>query len=157
MIRIGTIRLITMLWSGLAAFAGDAMAQSGTSLPSDKPLTVYTGRGAGPARDEAAATQLLQRAEQQGRIRVIVGLNTTVRDEDTLPPGEAQKQSRELRRVQDAVAARVLGSASAEGVVRYSSIPFMSMFVDAGQLSRLLADPAVTSIQQDIPVAPTGN
>ncbi|MPZ56367.1 MAG: hypothetical protein GEU91_07665 [Rhizobiales bacterium] len=140
---------------GCAGLACGATAQQAAPLSADSPTTVYTGRGAGPARDEAAVARLLQRVRERGRIRVIVGLNMTMRDDDRLPPADEARQSQTLRQLQDAVAARVLGSASAADVNRYSIIPFLSMFVDADQLRRLLADLDVISIQEDVPVAPT--
>jgi len=132
---------------------GGAAAQGAAESP-DNPVTVYTGRGNAPARDDAVVARLLQRAQQQKRIRVIVGLDLTMREEDALSAAEAARQSQALRAMQDAVAARVLGSSSAASVVRFSTIPFLSMFVDADQVRRLLADPSVISIQEDRPVPP---
>ena len=45
-----------------------------------------------------------------------------------------------------------MGGAAASGVVRYDTIPFLAMVVNAAQLERLIADQAVVSIQEDIPV-----
>lgn len=153
MIHARAIVLVVLF--GFAALVGDAMSQTHAQQRQDNPVTVYTGRGAGPARDEAAVARLLQRAEQKGRIRVIVGLDTAVRDEDGLSPGETKRLARALRTMQAAVVKRVFGSSSADGVVRFSTIPFLSMFVNADQLRRLLDDPAVSSIQEDRPVAPS--
>jgi hypothetical protein len=147
------IRIATALATG-AALAGSATAQQQAPENLDNAVTVYTGRDAGPARDEAAAARLLQRARERGSVRVIVGLTMTLRDEDALPPAQAARQARTLRATQNAVAERVLGGRSSAGVTRFSSIPFMSMVVDASQLTRLLADPDIASIQEDRPAAP---
>jgi hypothetical protein len=147
---------VGLVLAALAVSIPFAEAAAQGAPQSDKPIIVYTGRGGGtPARDEWAAAQLLQRAEQQRRIRVIVGLNLEMRDVGGT--ADAARQSQALRAMQDAVAARVLGSQSADGVVRFSAIPFMSMFVNAAQVRRLLDDPAVTSIQEDRPIPPSFN
>jgi subtilisin family serine protease len=52
------------------------------------------------------------------------------------------------------VAARVLGAASAQNEHRFTFIPYMSMFVTAAQLGRLLGDPQVVSVQEDVPSPP---
>jgi hypothetical protein len=148
------ILTVVVMTFALAVTTDTALAQNAPPRSANA-VTVYTGRGPGPARDEAAVARLLQRAAQQGRIRVIVGLNMTMRDDERLSPGEQARQAQALRRIQDAVAARVLGSPAAAGVTRFSVIPFMSMVVDADQLRRLLDDPAVASIQEDRPVPPS--
>ncbi len=94
---------------------------------------------------------LRQIARKTGQVRVIVGLRMALRMEDTLSQAEVDSQQRRLRATQDAVAARVLGSASAPGVDRFTFIPYMSLLVDAAQLDRLLADPQVVSIYEDVP------
>jgi hypothetical protein len=52
------------------------------------------------------------------------------------------------------VAARILGAADAQIGDRFTFIPYMSMFVGPAQLDRLLADPQVVSVQEDIPSPP---
>ena len=60
-----------------------------------------------------------------------------------------------LREVQDGVVERVLGSVWAPGIVRFTFIPYMSLFVNAEQLDRLITDPQVVSIQEDVPSFPS--
>ena len=96
----------------------------------------------------------MQRAQAQGQIRVIVGLRMAMQMEDTLTPAQATIQLRALQSVQSGVAARVLGAADAQSGDRFTFIPYMSMFVNAEQLGRLLADPQVVSVQEDVPSPP---
>jgi hypothetical protein len=56
--------------------------------------------------------------------------------------------------MQTAVLQRSLRGIPADRVVRFEVIPFLSVWVDAGQLQRLLTDPQVISVQEDIPVPP---
>jgi len=134
--------------------AGTALAVEGSNGEATRnPITVYTqdatARGPG-----GLAEQLAQRAQAQGRIRVIVGLRMTMRMEHTLTPEQAATQLRALQAMQSGVAARVLGSAGAQSEDRFTFIPYMSMFVNAAQLRRLLVDPEVVSVEEDVPSPP---
>ena len=79
-----------------------------------------------------------------------------MRPPHTLSPAGAGCQTRMLRVAQDAVVTRVLGAgaAAAGKVTRFDVVPFVSMFVNASELDRLLADPDVVNIQEDVPVRP---
>lgn len=118
------------------------------------PITLYM-RDAAASAPGGPASQLVQRAREQGRVRVIVGLRVTMRPQHMLPPAEADRELRVLRAAQDAVARRVLGRISGDDIVRFDFIPFMSMWVDAAQVGRLLADPQVAVIQEDVPSRPS--
>jgi subtilisin family serine protease len=77
-----------------------------------------------------------------------------MRMEHTLAGVEVVRQRAALHSLQNAVAARVLGSSSDQAIVRFDVIPAMSLFVNAPQLRKLLADPQVVSINEDIPMQP---
>jgi subtilisin family serine protease len=113
-------------------------------------ITIYTKDPA----NQALATQLLARARQRGEIRVIIGLDLTMRDETTLTAAEQAAQLSHLRLVQDQVRVRALNSPASDRIVEFDTIPFVSAWVNAAQLERLLIDVAVVSIQEDIPVPP---
>src|SRR5262249_5743086 len=116
------------------------------------PITIHTGDAT--KAPGGLVEQLRSRARAQGQIRVIVGLRTLMRAEDTLSVGEAQAQVRALQTVQRNVAAHVLRAADAQRADRFAFMPYMSMFGNAEELGRLLADPQVLSIQEDIPTPP---
>ena len=110
-----------------------------------------------PAAARAQAeTALLRKAQQRGEVRVIVGLRTAMRPPHALSPAEVGSQTFALRAAQDAVVTRVLGpAAAADGkVTRFDIVPFVSMFVNASELDRLLADPDVVNVQEDVPLKP---
>ena len=135
--------------------AGAALAVGDQNVEAPRnPITIYT-QDATARAPGGLADQLVRRAQAQGQIRVIVGLRLTMRMEHTLTTAQATTQLRALQTVQSAVAARVLGSPVAQSEDRFTFIPFMSMFVNAAQLRRLLADPQVTSVQEDVPEPPT--
>lgn len=145
--RLG-VMAFGLLWATTQSFAADPGG------PSNDPVTIYTQSPGGSVAGIEDEDRLVQRAVEQGEVRVIVGLNITMRAEDTLTAAAAGAQQRALRSLQDGVAARVLGSPDAAGVERFTFIPYMSMFVDANQLRALIADPQVVSIQEDVPQHP---
>ena len=114
------------------------------------PIVVYTRD---PAR-AAPSAALLARVREKGTIRVIVGLDLAMRDETALTPAQQAVQSGALARTQDEVLRRSLPGIAARYVVRFEFIPFMSISATAGQLQRLIADPSVVTITEDIPIRP---
>jgi subtilisin family serine protease len=109
-------------------------------------------RQVAPQARQWQADALLQKARQRGRIRVIVGLDVAMRDDGDLSPAEDAAQVQRLRRVQDGVARRSI--VSANRVVKYETVPFMSVLATRDQLERLLNDPQVVSVQEDMPLRP---
>ena len=155
--RRGTVRAHAIAAILIAALGGSSGALSADDPANEpvkrNPITIYT-ENARAGASGALVEQLMQRAEAQGEIRVIVGLRMTMRMESTLTPAQAVTQLRALQSVQSGVAARVLGAAAAQSEDRFTFIPYMSMFVNAAELSRLLADPQVASVQEDLPSWP---
>jgi len=147
-------RIILGLAAGLMAANMSLAQNAGPQLAEpDVPITIFTDDAAAHQRG-GLADQLLQRARDQGQVRVIVGLRLSMAMEHALSPAAAAQQRQALRTIQDSVATRVLGRVTGTDVVRFAPIPYMSIFVNAGQLARLIADPAVVSIQEDIPSPP---
>jgi len=134
-------------------FAGAASGSIDNPRVATDPITVHTQVEASKLPG-GTAERLIRRAETMRSIRVIVGIKTIMQMEHTLAPAQAQAQAAALSALQRGVAARVLGSPAAQSEDRFTFIPYMSMFVDAAQLRRLLADPDVTSVQEDVPVPP---
>ena len=142
------------IWAAVVivlVLANPAWAVDDGGPPGVRPITVYTDDPAA-RQPGGTAAQLLQRARERREIGVIVGLRTTMRMEHTLAPAEVSIQRQSLLRLQNAVAARVLGSGAA--AERFRFIPYMSLYVDPAQLVRLLADPQVVSVQEDVPGFP---
>ena len=94
-----------------------------------------------------AVKALLGTALQHGSVRVIVGLRVT---------GNPDPQT--IRRLQSAVLRRVLRTSKPQPTtVRFDAIPYLSLSVDPKQLRRLIDDPDVVSIQEDVPVPPSSS
>jgi subtilisin family serine protease len=122
------------------------LAQSPSS--DEVPITIHTRQVSAQSGQLAAA--LLDKAERQGRVRVIVELDVAMAQEDEITSAQAANQVRALQAAQSTVASRALLPASQ--VIRFETIPFMSAYVTRGQLQQLLADGQVVSIQEDLPI-----
>lgn len=152
-IVVASFAVAALCAAALLSTAGRAV--EGARTPErPNPITIYT-RDAAAFAPGGLASQLLQRAREQGRVRVIAGLRVTMRPEHMLSPAEADQQLQVLRAAQDAVASRVLGRVSGDDIVRFDFIPYMSMWADAAQVSRLLTDPQVVVVQEDVPSPPS--
>jgi subtilisin family serine protease len=127
----------------ISSFGSFAQAQG----PSGNPVVIDM-RAAATAR-EAGAAALLRKANERGQVRVIVGLTMALRPAESLSPVEAAVQANNLRAAQSALAARI-GVAPAS-VTTFDVIPFVSMWVNAAQLTRLVNDLGVVNIQEDVP------
>ena len=124
-------------------------AVSAAPASEDTPLVVHKKNLAStPGRDTAAL--LLDRAEKQGQLRVIIGLDVAMGAESKITPAQKQAQLSNLRRAQAAVAGRAMIPASE--IAKFETIPYLSAFVTRGQLRALLRDPLVVSIQEDVPI-----
>jgi subtilisin family serine protease len=141
----------TSAWAAAAAAVLVLSVQPGLaqSQSDDAPITIHTQELGGRSAQESAV-RLLRKAEERGEVRVIVGVDLTMRDEDELSASQQASQVRTLNAVQDAVARR--SSVAGGRVTRFETIPFMSVYANAAQLQRLLNDPQVTSIQEDVPL-----
>ncbi|MBK8211770.1 MAG: S8 family serine peptidase [Rhodospirillales bacterium] len=131
----------------LAAIVTDAHAQNAPAAP----IIVYTGAAEGTG---APAAALVARANERGVLRVIVGIRETLANEESLAPAQAKAQRARLRASQQAVLEATAG-AGVTGVTLFDTIPFAALNADAATVQRLLADPRVTSVQEDVPVPPS--
>jgi subtilisin family serine protease len=137
------------------AFGGPGPGPEPQPAPASPNGPVFLQLAPASASDVGAARTLLQKAVG-GPVRIIAGLKLSLASPDMLSGGAAAAQRRALRTAQDRVVSRVLGRTAATGrVTRFETIPFVSMFVDAAALRRLLADPEVANIQEDVPLPPT--
>lgn len=97
----------------------------------------------------AASAALLRKANEQGQVRVIVGLTIALRPAESLSEIDAALQASRLRSAQNTLAARI--GVPAASVTSFDEIPFVSMWVNAAQAARLVNDLGVVNIQEDVP------
>ena len=114
------------------------------------PIIVYPNR-----TPSAAAETLLARTQEKGQFRVIVGIREQLLNEDGLAAQQVEAQRARLRASQQSLLAD-LGTSQQENdsVALFDTIPFLAMNADAATLQRLLDNPQVDSIQEDVPVPP---
>ena len=147
------------LAAGMTAAANLAVAGAPEPIDGDSPetasnpITLHTGANL----NQVEAAGLVQRAAEQGEIRVIIGLSMTMEDEDSLSAAEEATQLNRLQAVQNQVQSRSLAGVPSDRIDHYDTIPYMSAWVTAAELENLLSDPQVISIQEDVPLAPTLN
>jgi subtilisin len=96
---------------------------------------------------------LIAKAQQNGSVRIIVGLATSFQAEGTLAgPVSVFNQRGEIQAAQDAVL-RELAASNATLLAKFKYIPYMALEVDAGALLQLAALPETTTFQEDVPEA----
>lgn len=139
-------RLVGAIVVACLLFATAAVGQPAFSPP-EPPVFIDL---AGPSvnRTGAIAT-LATRAARRGAVRVIAQLNAAPVRGATAAAQAAERLA--LNEAQDRVAARVLGQAAAGSATKFTTIPFVSLFVNADQVRRLSIDPEVVTIQEDVP------
>jgi len=92
-------------------------------------------------------TNLRLKVQASGSVRVIVGVRAAFSPEGYLSDAEVAAQRADIAAAQDLVSRR--HKSTPERVVRYDSIPFMALEVNAQELEALVALPAVTDVQED--------
>ncbi|MFM9857661.1 S8 family serine peptidase [Pseudoxanthobacter sp. M-2] len=156
-LTFGAAAFALVVATGGAAVAAEPWDRTPAFFDKTAPVAQSSGRG-------GAVSDLTAQARRQGRIKVIVGLDVAMSD-DEITPMAAAREKASLKSVQDAVIANVFnrrtrtasGPASGEepDVRRYETIPYLAMTVTPSELERLIADGRVTTIQEDVPVPPT--
>ncbi len=136
--RFPTILFVLLLAGSLFFTIASAVAQSGTTTP---PL---------PANIDA----LRQMAAENGRIRVIVQLNTTFTAEGLLnTPQEKRSQRANIQLTQQTLL-RSMANTNTTLNAQYKYIPYIALTVDAAALEQLAQQPQVAAIQPDLPEPP---
>ncbi len=97
----------------------------------------------------AAVDKLISKAREKGRIRVIVGLNTTFVPEGQIKTAQSINAQRiNISRLQDSLL-ESMGALNPSVVKKFKYIPFMAMEVDEGMLSALISHNLVKTIGED--------
>jgi subtilisin family serine protease len=137
MLSRGRSVAITILVIAAGAI-GDSVVSAQTRVPS------------GPRIPAAAVAT----ARTRGSVRVIVALNVAFTAESFLGVSGVQSQRASIARAQSAVLGQMLRTRLAT-VRRFSSIPYLALEVDEGDLQTLAASPDVIGMQLDAVAAPT--
>lgn len=142
-----------VLASYLLAVAPVAVAQE---VPGGAPMQPSL------ARPTAATAALLGRAQERGQLRLIVGLRE--QPAGGLAPQTAAAQRATLAASQRALLADIgarpqrdgsLAGAGVQATTLFATIPYLALTADPAALQRLLTDPRVASVQEDVAVPPT--
>ncbi len=104
---------------------------------------------------ERTIERLQARAEEEGSVRLIVGVDAGFVPEGELADGRAvAAQRRRAAAVRRQLLAR-LAAHPLENVREFATIPFLALTTDALGLAAVLADPAVVSVEEDEAVPPS--
>ncbi len=110
--------------------------------------------GPGRAADDAPLQALLDRAQQEGSVRVIVELRLpSHRAEGSLAPEARRSQRLAIVKAQSDALAR-LNRRSHRVVHRFQTVPFVALEVGGDALAALAADPSVARVVEDRLVRP---
>jgi subtilisin family serine protease len=138
---IGRYHTAALLTAIVFAAAADARHAPGVVMQPDRPVVIDASQSA--AARSAAEAALLRRAAAQGAVRVIVKMAAGPASSGADVNGTA------LRDAQDALARRA--GIAAAAVTHFETIPFVAFWTTPAQLKRLLRDPAVSHVQEDVP------
>lgn len=128
-----------------------ALAQEPPATPAAPSMMIADGEGGARATDAAG---LMTRAQEAGRLMVIVGVDAGFSPEGKLDGAGVAAQRGGISAAQE----RVVGGLEApENVIRFETVPFVSMVINPADLERLLDMPGITSIHEDVPVPPALN
>jgi hypothetical protein len=131
--------LSILLLAGLALFLGAATARPVQATPAAQPEHVQN---------------LMQKAQSDGHVRVIVQLNVAFRPEGDLEqPQLVQSQQQAIDSVQGSVLQKMAGT-NTSLIADFSTIPYLALVVDAAALATLAGLPELVGIQEDVPVPP---
>lgn len=121
-------------------------------------LALLLGR---PAAGAAQATpelenlsELMQTAQLNGNVRVIVQLDVAFRPEGELAQSHAIQSQQQLIDGAQSIVLEEMAGANASFIAAFGTIPYMALTVDAAALETLAGLPVVVAIQEDVPVPP---
>ena len=139
--------LLTSMLAGIPAARAKTPETSRTPRASGAPtFTPVAGRGvAGPA----SLAELERRADRDGPVRVIVGLDTDFRPEGRLGGAEVQSQRTGI----DEIRGRLLDDLAGTGYEKvrvFQTIPYLALEVSRDALAVLEESPNATTITEDV-------
>lgn len=103
----------------------------------------------------AQHTALIERAREQGTVRIIVTLGVPWKPEGELPDEAAITAQRKAIADAQAALTKRLESFNVSDITAFQFIPSMAMAVDVPALELIIADPMVQSIQEDALASPS--
>lgn len=174
-LSIAAVAAVLAVFS-LSVFAGEQQDRGLVVAPTAAVNAVTAlGRGGSGADIDVrqAAEPLLAKAEQKGKVRVIIKVRLPEQTDlgRAMVDGVQEAGQRNgISRAQRDVLTRlgITPDADASGRPRvpvtlpdnianlrlFRTVPYLSMFADASTLERLLADPQVVAVHEDVPVPP---
>lgn len=149
----GALALGAALYSMLA-FSTGVLADERALLAQSAAGTLAAAAAGDPALS-GRLDRLRVRAEERGRVRLLVGVRAAFVPEGELSGEDVEKQRLDIGRKQDAVLHRLAAAHGANGKpVRFAAIPFLALEASAAEFQTLIADIDVLSVEEDALRAP---
>ena len=145
-LRFGSISALVALAAVFTLVIRSEFSETGTR-------TVEAATYASFVREQAFDS-LIEEAQQNGRVKVIVGVNTLFTPEGNLSDVAKLRQRENIEDAQDDVLQK-LTPFYTRNVKRFETIPFFAVEVDQAGLAMLKNSPMVTSIEPDELAAPS--
>lgn len=96
--------------------------------------------------------ELIAKAETEGIVRIIVGLNIPFQPEGELPDSQSvQMQRQRITEAQDSLLDNLM-IYNVTLVKKFEYIPYMTIVVDVAALEYVISSPEVFSVEEDVPV-----
>ncbi len=102
---------------------------------------------------EKAFTELERKAQIEGKIRVIVGLDVATKPEGELSLSERSKQHASIRQTQHNFL-QTLKNTHSSNIIQYEFIPYLAFETDASEIQKMRANENVVSLEEDMMMKP---
>jgi subtilisin family serine protease len=103
--------------------------------------------------ERASVLSLLEKAQSEGTVAIIVGLNVSFQREGTLSQSAVLNQRAAIAQAQDALL-QAFSAHQVSGIKRFKTIPYIAMQVDQAALSTIASHPLTWSIVEDRTLTP---
>ena len=140
----------TVLTSGVVAISFSMPALTAPGIHTNNQPVVTHPAASTPPDTDRTLNLLRKQSEENGTIRIIVGLRLAFAPEGTMDADSGAQQRNEIARMQSAVLGKISSlQQRPESIKRYASIPFMTLEVSTAELNALASLGEITSIEAD--------
>ncbi len=145
--------VILVVICGIAAYLTDSVPQKVSAQSSSNSPSLSGAQINVEARQRAFAS-LIGKAQEKGRVLVIIGFRTDFTPVGYLTKQQSAEQGARIKDVQDRFLDR-FSSYAPSSVKRFDYMPYLAADVDLATLMEMQSDDEIASIQEDVPRRPS--
>ena len=153
--RSGASRTLATALLALAVIVALLVAAPGALGQTDGnqsgPSPERSGETGTPADTPGSASEVLQKAERRGSVRVIVGLRTDFTPEGRLSRPQAEDQRNAIENAGDGLLAELAGTGY-QTLREYETVPYVALNLTPAALRAVQDSPRATTVQEDVAV-----